>query len=462
MEPRELSVADARIALDRRALSGVELMRSFLDRIAEAEPAANAFVHLQPPETLLAQAAEADARRDGRAAGLLHGIPIALKANFQCAGMPTSAGSAILRDWVPTEDAAAVTRIRAAGAIVLGMTNMHEFANGPTGHNPHFGTPTNPWDAERVPGGSSSGSAVALARDMCALATGSDTGGSIRVPCAFNGLVGIKPTLGLVNTQGVIPFSQTLDHIGPMARTVADASILLSVLTGSPALAPPPPQAARESLPLEGITVAVDSSYFTTLGEPALLERFDAAVQRLEMLGAAIRDVELRAVHASLAAEVAILFPEAAVVHERWLNECPEKYGDDVRESLLSGRRYAAVEYVRAQEARAAIRDEIDSVLRSVDLLATPTTVIEAPRLDQQTLSLNGQELNALEGIVRCTAPFNLSGHPALTVPYGLGAGGTPLGLQLIGRRLSEALLLHVAEAVEASHEERMRAPAAV
>lgn len=462
MEPRELTVSDARAALARRELSAVELLRSYLDRIETVEPDAHAFTHLRPRAELLDEARKADASDTDRQARPLHGIPIALKANFQCAGVPTSAGSAILRNWVPNEDAETVRLIREAGGIVLGMANMHEFADGPTGHNPHYGTPTNPWDASRVPGGSSSGSAVALAHDMCALSTGSDTGGSIRVPAAFNGLVGIKPTLGLVSTEGVFPFSRTLDHAGPMARTVADAAVLLHVLAGNQHIPHGVQEPLADAAPLAGLEVAVDRSYFTALGDPAVLERFGDAVRVLTSLGATIRDVELRTVQASLEAEVAILFPEAAVIHERWLDACPERYAPDVRESLLSGRHYTAVDYVHAQLTRAAIREEIDSVLGPTTLLATPTTVIEAPRLDQRTLELDGVEWDILEAIVRCTAPFNLSGHPALTVPCGLGAGGTPLGLQLVGPRHSESLLVRVAAAFEASLGGRLVASAAV
>jgi aspartyl-tRNA(Asn)/glutamyl-tRNA(Gln) amidotransferase subunit A len=458
MEPRDLSVAETTAALRRRDLSAVDVMRSFLDRIDDVEQAANAFIHLRPRAELFEEARTLDGLGE-EAARPLHGIPVALKANFQCAGVPTSAGSKILRDWVPAEDAVAVSRIRAAGGIVLGMANMHEFANGPTGHNPHYGTPVNPWDAARVPGGSSSGSAVALALDMCALATGTDTGGSIRVPAAFNGLVGLKPTLGLVSTQGVVPFSRTLDHVGPLARTVADAAVLLRVLAGTELL-PPPPRPAGASAPLAGITVGVDHGYFTAIGERTTLERFQTAVRRLESLGAEIREVALKRVHASLEAELAILFPEAALFHARWLDECTDQYADDVRVSLLSGRRYAATEYLRARQTRAAIREELESTFELVDVLATPTTVIEAPLLDQQTFRFGDREHDALAAIVRCTAPFNLTGHPAISVPCGLGAGGTPLGLQLIGTRLSEPLLLRVAAALEADQAGRLVPPA--
>jgi aspartyl-tRNA(Asn)/glutamyl-tRNA(Gln) amidotransferase subunit A len=449
MHARELSIAEAAAAMDRRELTAVELMNSVLERIEQVNDHARALIHVRPARDLLDEARNRDLERARvRVAGTLHGIPIALKANFQCAGLPTSAGSLILRDWVPDEDAETVAHLRAAGAIVIAMANMHEFADGPTGLNPHFGTPINPRDPARMPGGSSSGSAVALALDMCLGATGTDTGGSIRIPSAFCGVVGMKPTLGLVSTAGVFPFSRTLDHAGPMARTVDDAEILLHAMCGEPARRMQS-DAGSGSRPLTGLRIGVDEAYFSAVLDPGVHGVFEQAIERLGELGATVQALRLSRVEASLDAEVAILFPEAAVVHERWLDERAGDYAEDVCASLMTGRVYTATDYVRAQATRAAIRAELDAAFESVDVLATPTAILEAPHWGPETVTLGDRRLDMLDAIIRCTAPFNLSGHPAISVPCGLGDGGTPVGLQLVGPSRSESLLIRIARHVE-------------
>jgi aspartyl-tRNA(Asn)/glutamyl-tRNA(Gln) amidotransferase subunit A len=379
----------------------------------------------------------------------LRGIPLALKANYDCAGVPSSAGSLILSDHVPGADAETVGLLRRSGAVVVGMTNMNEFADGPTGHNPHYGNATNPWDRTRMPGGSSSGSAVALALDMCLGATGSDTGGSIRTPSAFCGTVGLKPTYGLVRTAGIFPFSRTLDHAGPMGRTVDDVRLLLGAMTGGPRSPERPRPAVSAAGPLAGLTVGIDTHYFTRVLEPAVRESFEGAVARIEQLGAAVRSVALTAVDSALPALVAILFPEAALVHEQWLVERAEDYGEEVRDNLMSGRRRTALEYLHALETRAAIRHEIDAALEQVDVLLTPTAVISAPTWDQDGFRVEGQKLDSLDAFIRCTAPFNLSGHPVVSVPAGLTAAGMPTGLQFVAAHGAEELLLDAAEAFE-------------
>jgi aspartyl-tRNA(Asn)/glutamyl-tRNA(Gln) amidotransferase subunit A len=446
VQPHELSIAEAADAIARRQLSSVELAGSVLARIEELNDTYRAFIGLRPDADVLAEARRLDELPSAQAEGMpLRGIPIGLKANYSCAGLATSAGSRILENWVPDEDAEAVRRLRAAGAVVVGMTNMNEFANGPTGFNSHYGSAANPWDAARMPGGSSSGSAVALALDMCLGATGSDTGGSIRTPSAFCGTVGLKPTRHLVSKAGVFPFSDTLDHAGPMARTADDASLLLTVMRDSTAPASSESVAARPDSPFAGMTIGVETAYFTAVLEDSVRACFNDAVRWLEENGATVRELTLDAVEDSLSTLTAILFPEAALVHERWLTERPHDYVDEVRESLLSGRGYSAIDYVAARRKRSTIRQELDRAFDGVDVLATPTTIMRAPRWDSSSFEVAGTTVDPLNAFIRCTAPFNLSGHPAVSVPCGATRDGMPVGIQLVAPHSADAQLLELA-----------------
>jgi len=455
MEPRELTILQASEYLADGRLSAVELVSSVLDQISRLNKQVNAYITVRPHSELVDEARRSDERRRrGEWRGPLEGIPVGLKDNFETAGLRTTVGSKIFADWVPDRDATVVRQLRDAGAVIVGKLNMHEFADGPTNDNPHFGRALNPWDRTRTPGGSSGGSAVALAADMCLGATGTDTGGSIRTPAAFCGVVGFKPTYGLVSRAGVFPFSWSLDHAGPMARTTRDVAILLRAMAGYDpedpgSVAGPSPDLPPDNADLAGVAIGIDRSYLTALMEDDVRRTFEHAVDLLSKLRARIVEVRIPRLELSLSAEVAILFPEAASVHRRFLDERPMDYGEDVRRSLLSGRLYRADDYVEAQRVRSVLRRDLTAAFEKVDVLAMPTVIIEPPEWGQETFTVQERTLDVLNAFIRCTAPFNLTGHPALSVPCGLTRKNLPVGIQLAGPPFSEGRLLRVGHAFE-------------
>lgn len=466
MEPRELSLAAAHEAMARGKLATTELVGSVLDQIERYNKVVNAFITVRPRDELMREAKQVDERRSrGHRFGPLGGVPVAVKDNFATDGLRTTAGSRILADWIPDRDAVAVRRLKEAGAILVGKLNLHEFADGPTNDNPHYGRTENPWAIGRTPGGSSGGAGAALAADMCLAALGTDTGGSIRTPAAFCGVVGLKPTYGLVSRAGVVPFSWTLDHAGPMARGVRDIGLLLRVIAGhdpeDPGSAPSTPQDPLDGVEngFDGLVVGIETGYFHQVMEPGVRRVLDRATRRIVELGGDIRTVQLPTMRVALPAELAILFPEAASVHRHYLEERLDEYGKDVRLSLLSGRLYRGVDYVNAQRVRVRIRRELAEAFRQVDLLLTPTVILEPPEWGQETFQVEGQQLDPLNGLIRCLAPFNLSGNPAVSIPYGYGDRELPVGVQLVGPYFAEPVLLRAARALEEDFAPQHRKP---
>ena len=455
MEPRELTICQANDYLADGQLSAVELVSSVLDQINRLHKATNAFITVRPGSDVLGEARRTDLRRRrGESRRPLEGIPVALKDNFETAGLRTTVGSKIFADWVPDRNATVVRMLQDAGAIIVGKLNMHEFANGPTNDNPYFGRPLNPWDPSRTPGGSSGGSAVALATDMCLAATGTDTGGSIRTPAAFCGVVGLKPTYGLVSRAGVFPFSWSLDHAGPMARTTLDVATLLQAIAGCDpedpgSVSAPSIQRPPNNADAAGMVVGIETSYLTSLMEDDVRHNFDRAVDLLAELGMRIEEVRIPRLEVSLPAVLAILFPEAASVHRRFLDERPIDYGEDVRRSLLSGRLYRADAYVEAQRVRSVLRRDLAATFERVDVLVMPTVIISPPEWGQESFIVEGRHLDVLNAFIRCTAPFNLTGNPALSIPCGLTSKDLPVGIQLVGPPFSEGRLLRIGHAFE-------------
>jgi aspartyl-tRNA(Asn)/glutamyl-tRNA(Gln) amidotransferase subunit A len=455
-ELTRLSIAEAGEQLRRRALSPVELTRAYLERIQQQDGNLLAYITVLSAEALAAAAAAEEEIARGHYRGPLHGIPIALKDLVLTRGIRTTCGSRILRDWVPDADATVAARLAEAGAILLGKLNMHEFAYGPTGVNPHYGTPRNPWDPQRMPGGSSSGSAVAVAAGLCAGALGTDTGGSIRIPATFCGLVGLKPTYGRVSRAGVIPLAWSLDHVGPMTRTVTDAALLLQVLAGrdpaDPSTADVPVPDYRRAMQEEvrGLRLGLPKDLFFERLDPEVRGAVHAAARSLEGLGASIQEVPLSRIQHAGPASFAIIAAEATAYHEPYLKTRAAEYGADVRARLMTGQFILAGHYLKAQRARQVIRADVDAALQQVDALLFPTTPIAAPPLDAREVTLDGHTEDVRGWLIRCTRPINVTGHPALSVPCGLTAGGLPIGLQLVGRHFDEATLLRVGHAFEA------------
>ncbi len=442
--------------LRRRELSPVEITRLYLDRIAALDPTLHAFITVTGAQALAdAATAEREIAAD-QYRGPLHGVPLAIKDLFYTAGVRTTAGSRILADFVPTEDATVVARLRAAGALSVGKTNMEEFAYGATSLNPHYGECRNPWDPERIAGGSSGGSAAAVAAALCAGALGSDSGGSIRQPAALCGLVGLKPTYGRVSKHGVVPLSWSQDHVGPMTRTVRDAALLLQALAGhdprDPASSAAPVPAYLDGIEagVAGLRLGLPRDFFFERVDPATEAAVRGAAATLAGLGGRLDDVPLPQAAAAFAAGAAILFAEATSYHERWLRTRPGDYDPAVRARLEVGSALLATDYLKAQRARRLLVEQTVRLFDGVDVLLTPTAAVPAPRRDEHLIRWpDGTEEDVRGATLRFTRVFNLLGFPAVSVPCGMTTSGLPLGLQIVGRPFAEATVLRVARALE-------------
>jgi aspartyl-tRNA(Asn)/glutamyl-tRNA(Gln) amidotransferase subunit A len=372
----------------------------------------------------------------------LLGVPIAVKDLFATRSMRTTAGSRILRDWVPSRDAAAVARLREAGAIVFGKTNLHEFAYGVSNANPWWGVARNPHDATRSPGGSSGGSAIAVVAGLCAGALGSDTGGSIRIPASLCGCVGLKPTFGAIPLDGTVPLGWSLDHAGPLARTVDDAGLLLDVLTGRHTGRP----TRRAST--HGLRIGLLRGPIVQKAQPRVTQQVETAAAGLRRRGLRVREVAIPELEWTVATQLVTLRAEASAVHSRWIRTRPRAYGADVRIRLQLGALIAGADYVLAQRMRGRLRAAIGRVFQEVDVLLLPTTPITAPVVGDRTVRWRSGEEPVDGALVRLTAPFNLTGLPALSVPFG-SAAGLPVGVQVVGQSMDEDRVLAVGRLIE-------------
>lgn len=447
------SIAAAGQALARRALSPVELVEACLARIERYDGVLRAYITVTADRARAqARAAEQEIARGGWR-GPLHGIPLALKDMVQTAGIRTTCGSRVRADWVPGEDATVWRRLAAAGAILLGKLNMHEFAFRVP--HPDFPTPRNPWDLGRSCAGSSSGSGAAVAAGLCLGALGTDTGGSIRLPASYCGIVGLKPTYGLVSRAGVVPLAWTLDHVGPMARTAEDAAILLEAIAdhdpADPASARRLPEPYRAGLArdLRGLRVGVVQQLLEGVVAPEVVAATTEAAAVLRDLGLRVAPLELPRLDDALAAYRTIIFAEAAAYHQAQLAARADDYGPRLREQLALGLAIPAAQYVNAQRLRREVLRALAGVLRQVDILLCPSAPAEAQPLGQQGVAIDGVLHDSPVVISRFAAIFNLAGLPAVSVPCGFSPGGLPLGLQLAGRPFADGLVLAVAWAYE-------------
>ena len=443
------SLAEASAGIAAGTLSPVALTEAALARIAALDPKLNAFITLTADRARRAAAAAEAEIKAGNRRGPLHGIPYALKDIYDAAGIRTTAHSKLLIDNVAREDATTTAKLEAAGMVLLGKLSTHEFARGgPTDALP-FPNAKNPWNTAHFAGGSSSGSGVAVASGMVGLAMGSDTGGSIRLPATFCGVVGMKATYGVISRRGVVPLSFTLDHAGPLTRTVEDCALAMRVLAGYD---PGDPGSAREAVPdysadlrkgVAGLTIGRARAYDFEAGVDAeMMAAVDAAAEQWRALGAKIVDVVLPSKQRMDACIQTILLAEGFAIHGEWLRTRPQDYGRVTRERLMMGAFVTGGEYVQAQRLRRIITAEVDAVLAGCDAILCAGNPTAAPRV-----------VDVDEGPFRkshpITGPFNATGHPGLALPCGFGASGLPLGLQLIGRNYGEAMLLRIAQAYE-------------
>jgi aspartyl-tRNA(Asn)/glutamyl-tRNA(Gln) amidotransferase subunit A len=456
-----LSLSEAADRLDGGDVSSVELTQHMLDRIAALDGKLNAFITVLADQAL-ESAREADARRKEGARGRLLGVPIALKDLFNTAGIRTTGGARILADNVPERDATVVTKLREAGAVILGKTNMMEFAYGYP--HPDFGETSNPWALDRTAGGSSGGSAAAVCAGLAYGALGSDTGGSIRSPAAYCGLSGLKPTYGRVSRHGVLPLSWSLDHVGPLARTSRDAAIMLDAIAGfdprDPASARVDHNSTFDSIDanVSGLRVGIVDELFERYVQPEVRDIALAAAKQLGDLVAGVEAVAPPHLDLVMPTISPIVQAEAASYHRQTLSTRPNDFSQSVRDNLRLGAMIPAIDYIDAQRLRRWIRDGVESALQTHDVLVFPTQPIVAPALDsyQTAASLSDDVLDVEIGH---TGIANLTGHPALSILAGFTPEGLPVGLQLTGRMFDEGTILRLGHAFEAATEWHRRRP---
>ena len=462
-----LSIGDAGVLIRRRKLSPVELTRAYLARIERLNPELNAFITVTADSALTeARTAEADVMR-GMWRGPLHGIPIALKDLFDTAGIRTTAASRVFADRVPREDAEVVRRMKAAGAVLVGKTNMHEFAFGGSSLVTAFGGVRNPWDRARIAGGSSGGSASAVAGRLCCGALGSDTAASIRQPAAYCGLVGLKPTYGLVSTRGVIPLSWSLDHVGPMTRDVADAALMLQAIAGydheeiTSVRMDVPNYAALLGQRTTTVRVGVAREFFFDGLDPEIETATSRALAVLEKLTSRVTDVTIPA-RGQEELRAAVRAAEAYAYHAGFMAKSPELYQPETLARLRAGAAISATAYIRARQQLDTIRRTSGRVFAMVDAVVTPTTPLVPPPIADFPAHDRSGPADFVARTIRNTSPFNVFGWPTISIPCGFTASGLPIGLQISAAPGRDALVLQIAHAYEQATEWHRRTPTLV
>jgi aspartyl-tRNA(Asn)/glutamyl-tRNA(Gln) amidotransferase subunit A len=452
------SITELAPRIASREISPVEVTEAILARIERHEPALNAFIAVTADSARHAARAAEAAIMAGYHLGPLHGIPVALKDLYATRGTATTFGSPLFADWVPDFDAAAVERLKGAGAVLVGKTNLHELAFGTTSANAHYGPVHNPWRLDHHPGGSSGGSAAAVAAGLAYAATGSDTGASIRQPAACCGIVGIKPTFGRVSKYGALPLSWSQDHAGPLTRTVADAAVLLQVLAGydvrdpTSVDRPVPNFSAGLGDGVRGARIGVARSFFFDDCDPEITAAVDAAIQVLADQGARIEEIVLADMDAAYAAGVITIGAEGAAYHAADLRDRPELFSDELRAGFELGGFYKATDYVQAQRLRQHLIDQVARDMAELDAVVMPTAPVAATPIE------GGPPAHAMLR-PRNTMPFNALGLPAISVPCGFTGAGLPIGLQIAGHAFDEAKVLRVAAAYEAATDWRRIPP---
>ena len=460
-----LSISEAAELIASKKLSPVELIDAHLNRIDGADERLNSFITLLRKESLSAAREAEQAIASGGYLGPLHGIPIGLKDLYYTKGIHTTIGSKILRDFVPEFDAAVTERFKDAGAIIIGKLQMHEFAMGASSENPHDGPAHNPWDTGRVTGGSSGGSGAAVAAGLCMGALGSDTGGSVRIPAALCGIVGLKPTFGRVSRHGVYPLSWSLDTVGPMTRTVRDSALVLNTIAGhdhrdpSSSRRPSEDFTAMLDRDIRGTRVGIPREYFFDLIDPQVAEAMHKAAGVLGELGATVDEVSITALDHSLTISGTILQAEAAEVHADHLRDKPGDIGEDVRARLYQGALTLATDYIKSQRARTVFNRQIAGALERFDVLLAPTCPIGAPRIGEGSVQVGTKTVPALTLLSNLTRPFNICGVPVVSVPCGFTNSAMPIGVQIAGRPFEEATVLRVAHAYEQATDWHTRRP---
>jgi aspartyl-tRNA(Asn)/glutamyl-tRNA(Gln) amidotransferase subunit A len=455
-----------------RQISCLEVVDATLERIQKLNPKLNAFI------TILGESARTEAKhadsliKQGKYLGPLHGIPISLKDLIYVKGVRSTSGSKILANFVPDYNSTVTRKLRKAGAIIVGTNNMHEFASGITGINPHYGASKNPWDIARMSGGSSGGSAVAVSSGMSLAAIGTDTSGSIRVPASLCGIFGLKPTYGRVSKYGVMPLAPSIDHVGPLARSAWDIAALLQVIAGHDKMDPssakvPVPDYLKEISSSSfssrikknnggddintNFKIGIPKQFFFDMIEPKVMEIFGEFVERLHGCGIqTTSSVDVDGTDKILETWRPIRLAEASSIHNEWMISRHQDYGEDVIRMLQKGQEITAVHYINAlHKWRQEIKDAFLKAMSGYDALLVPTTIIPAPFLDQKEVSIQGKTIEVYLTLSRLTTVFDITGLPALNIPAGLVDSKLPVGVQLVGRPFEESHILDIAYTYE-------------
>ena len=448
------SVTEIAPLIENKDISPVELTKAVLDHAEKNDEKINAYISFRR-EKALEDAKKAEQEiMNGNYRGIYHGIPMGIKDNIYIKGEVTTMASKIHRDFVPSYNATVIDKLNEAGAIIIGKLNMHEYAWGATTNNPHYGPCRNPWDLEYIPGGSSGGSGAALIAHTTMATLGTDTGGSVRIPAATNGIVGLKQTYGRVSNYGSFPLAWTLDHIGPMTKTVKDAAALLEVIAGYD-----PKDSTTVNVPvdqyLDGITgdvkdlvIGINEEYFFNNVDNDIEQAVRNKIRQLEKEGARIQEVDIPSLQFSEWAVMTTIISEPAAIHQQNHLNRPEDFGEDLQFLFDLGELPSAVDYIHAQQIRRHLKQDFQNVFENIDVLITPTLPIQTPKIGADTVELNGEEVGVLDHIIRFTGPFNITGLPALSVPCGF-KGHLPIGIQIVGKPFDEKTILNVGYAIE-------------
>lgn len=450
----KLSVTELAELIKSKKISPVEVTDNLLSYIEKSNDDTNSYISIRKEKALEeAKQAEKDIM-DGNYRGVFHGVPMGLKDNIYFEKEITTMASKIHGNFVSDIDATVAAKLKKAGAVFTGKLNMHEYAWGIDTNNPHFGACHNPWNPEKVPGGSSGGSGAAVSSESSYISLGTDTAGSIRIPSAACGIVGLKPTHGRVSKYGVFPLAWTLDHVGPMAKTVLDTAEMLSVISGfdpnDPVSANVPNEDFSADLTgnVKGLKIGVNEEYFFKDVDAKVEKIIRERLNDLEKEGAELIAVKIPALQYSEWAEFAISLSEASAIHHSNLQTRPEDFGDDIRLLFEWGELFSSVDYLQASQVRQAIKQQFKKVLDNVDVLIAPTLPFIVPTIGQDTVNINGKDVDFVQHCIRFTGPSNLTGLPALSIPAGMSEG-LPVGLQIIGRAFDEKTVLNTATAIE-------------
>jgi aspartyl-tRNA(Asn)/glutamyl-tRNA(Gln) amidotransferase subunit A len=452
-----LTISDALEDIRGQKISARELVEACAHQIENLNPKLNAFITVMNPDDAVKASIST---KDGSSLNNLRGIPLAIKDLFDIAGIRTTIGSKFFAENIAQQDAFVVEKLKQAGAVIMGKTNTHEIALGITGNNPHYGTARNPWDTTRIPGGSSSGSAIAVATGMALGALGTDTGGSIRIPASLCGVVGLKPTFGRVSLRGVFPLSWNLDHVGPLAKSVKDIALILQLIAIYDELDPASVKMLTGEYlghladSVKGRKVALGIGQFIETSDREVLGAVREAAKVFESLGCKVQEVDVSWLQEAALANKLITQSDGAAVHRDRLKEHPELFGDDIRRRLEDGANTLLADYILARRAQAEVKKKFEKFFESFDFLLAPTTPIAAPTIE-------GHDAVEQAGrLTRFTAPFNLAGLPALSLPCGFTKEGLPIGLQIIARAWGEFKVLNAGHAYEQATEWHTRTPA--